>query len=345
MATINETLSERIQGTLDQRFNWNYWLLDNVTGSWLLIIWVAVLALLTVGATIILLARFPAAATVILVFWLAGVTLAASEGLHLRYNRVGRWLKNNLLSTISNTLLTLLLLLVLFFLIHGIWLYAAPTWLGGNATTSPALAAPEFQTPNGASWGVIWGARALLLVGSFPREELGRVWAALLYFVVLGGVTFLLNWVGIWGRVKEIRRFLGGLWLVSPLVVYVLLAGVAAPADGSQFIDVQALLLGEALILVAYGLLYWQRVIRFSPLSLTGWAAVWPVLLVVWRLLGDSKLFPPINPTTWGGLMLTLIIAASVILMSFPIGMALALGRRSQVRGIPWWPLAPPSGA
>ena len=36
MATITESLSERFRGTVDRRFNWHYWVQDNITGSWLL---------------------------------------------------------------------------------------------------------------------------------------------------------------------------------------------------------------------------------------------------------------------------------------------------------------------
>lgn len=38
----------------------------------------------------------------------------------------------------------------------------------------------------------------------------------------------------------------------------------------------------------------------------------------------------------WGGFLLTVIIAVIGIVASFPIGLLLALGRRSQVRGVPW---------
>jgi general L-amino acid transport system permease protein len=48
--------------------------------------------------------------------------------------------------------------------------------------------------------------------------------------------------------------------------------------------------------------------------------------------------FPRINPdVAWGGLMLTLIIAVFAIVVSFPMGLLLALGRRSQIPGIPAW--------
>ena len=42
-------------------------------------------------------------------------------------------------------------------------------------------------------------------------------------------------------------------------------------------------------------------------------------------------------PTTrWGGFLLTVVIAVVGIVISFPIGILLALGRRSQVRGVPY---------
>ena len=44
-----------------------------------------------------------------------------------------------------------------------------------------------------------------------------------------------------------------------------------------------------------------------------------------------SKVLPSIRTTSWGGLLVTFILAAGGILLSFPIGLALALGRRSSL--------------
>jgi general L-amino acid transport system permease protein len=333
MATITESLTERLQGTVDRRFNWHYWVQDNITGSWPLAIWVIILTLVTLGFTIRQMGASPAATTVTLAFWLIGILLTAAEGLHLRYTRVGRWLKTNLLSSVSNTLLSLFLLLVLFALVDGIW-----QWAVVNATFDPALTEPQYQSPDGASWGVIWGARELLMYGQFPREETGRVWATVAFFAVLGGISFVANKTGIWDRVKPVGRILTALWVLSPVVAYIFLAGVSAEGP---LLNPTALIAGEVLILATFALLWWQRVIRFTWLTLIGWALVWPVAFVAWRLIGQSELFPPINPALWGGLLLTLIIASLVILLSFPLGMALALGRRSEMRGIPWWLIWP----
>jgi general L-amino acid transport system permease protein len=51
---------------------------------------------------------------------------------------------------------------------------------------------------------------------------------------------------------------------------------------------------------------------------------------------GTESVIPELNPDqAWGGLLLSLIIAVFAIVASFPLGVLLALGRRSEIRGIP----------
>lgn len=334
MATYTESFSERFQESISRRFNWQYFLQDNITGSWLLTIWVIVLTIATVMITVRSLDSFPLATIITLIAWFIGILLTAFEGLHILHSSVGRWLKANLLNSVSNTLLTLFLVLVLVALFNSIW-----QWAVVNATFSPDLVAPEFRNPDGATWGVIIGAWDLLMVGRFPREEMYRVGIVVGFFAVMAVVSFAAQKTGIWDRIKVLRRALTALWVLSPIVVYILLAGVPAPED--QLISITTLILGEVLVLAIFGLLWWQRVIKFSWLTFIGWAVAWPIAYIAWRLIGASQIFPAINVGTWGGLMLTLIIASAVIILSFPLGLLLALGRRSEVRGIPWWLIWP----
>ncbi len=333
MTAITETFSERFQESVSRRFNWQYFLQDNLTGSWLLTIWVVVLALATLALTINQLGTFPLATTLILILWFIGILVAVAEGLHIRHSRAGRWLKANLLSSVSNVLLTLFLLLAVYAIVNGIW-----QWAVVNATFSPALTEPQFQSPDGATWGVIIGAWDLLIYGRFPREELYRVWIVVAFFVIMAGISFAANKSGLLARIRPLGRILTALWILSPVIVYILLAGV--PATGS-FINVNTLIIGEILVVGTFALLWWQRVIKFSWLSFIGWVLFWPVAYIAWRALGQTRIFPPINVSLWGGLMLTLIIASAVIILSFPMGMVLALGRRSTIRGIPWWLIWP----
>jgi general L-amino acid transport system permease protein len=56
-----------------------------------------------------------------------------------------------------------------------------------------------------------------------------------------------------------------------------------------------------------------------------------------WLLKGGLGLVS-LNPdNAWGGLLLTIILAVFGIVASFPLGLLLALGRRSTIRGIPGW--------
>ena len=48
-------------------------------------------------------------------------------------------------------------------------------------------------------------------------------------------------------------------------------------------------------------------------------------------LIGLPGVMEPVSPRVWGGLMLNLILSVSGIVLSFPIGVALALGRRSNL--------------
>ncbi|HMT21086.1 MAG TPA: ABC transporter permease subunit, partial [Promineifilum sp.] len=62
--------------------------------------------------------------------------------------------------------------------------------------------------------------------------------------------------------------------------------------------------------------------------------------------VGDSGPLVRLNPDiAWGGFLLTVITAAFGIIASFPLGVTLAMGRRSQIRGVParlvWLIIAP----
>ena len=327
MASITQSLNERYQETIGRRFNWEYWLQDNITGSWLQTAWVLILSLATLVLTIRQMGALPTSTTIILVVWLIGIVLVALEGLHVYHSRIGRWLKSNLLSSVSNALLTLFLLLVIVAVGNSVW-----QWAVVNATFDPALTEPQYRNPDGATWGVIPGAWDLLMYGQFPRDQLSRVWVVVGFFVILAIISFVANKTGLWERNTLVRKILTALWVLSPVLVYIFLAGVP-PGD----INPVTLIVGELLVLGLYALFWWQRVIKFSWPSFIAWVVAWPVFYLAWRAIGASGAFPPINVSLWGGLLLTLIIASAVIILSFPMGMVLALGRRSVIPGIPAW--------
>jgi general L-amino acid transport system permease protein len=64
---------------------------------------------------------------------------------------------------------------------------------------------------------------------------------------------------------------------------------------------------------------------------ITGWLLSFPVTLLLLRGLGGNSALPPVGTNLWGGLLLTFVLAIVGIVASFPLGVLLALGRRSSL--------------
>ena len=75
---------------------------------------------------------------------------------------------------------------------------------------------------------------------------------------------------------------------------------------------------------------------RYTPLGKARWIAILGVVVFVATLVLLSGIegvpgFQPVSVIYWGGLMLNLLLAVAGIVISLPIGIALALGRRSRL--------------
>jgi general L-amino acid transport system permease protein len=72
---------------------------------------------------------------------------------------------------------------------------------------------------------------------------------------------------------------------------------------------------------------------KFRRVLVWAWLASIVVNLLLLRGLGPIDI---VSTTRWGGFLLTVVISVLGIVLSFPIGVMLALGRRSAVRGVPY---------
>ncbi len=314
------------RGTFSKSFNWNYFLQDNVTGSTALTIWVSLLGLVTLFVTVSQLVSAPKRAGIIVGIWAVALLLSIIGELWTLHTPVSRWLSENVLNSVSNTLLTLLIALIVGQVISQLW-----NWGFATATFDPALTAPDVRA-EGASWGVIWDARKLLLTGLLEREHTWRV----LLTAGMVGLLWLLTIVS--GRMKTSAPSFGKavnfLWLLSPVAAYIFLAGMEYTAP---FLNITTLITGTIVVVALMALLWFFRVIQLNPLIIAAWVLAWPIAYLIWRLIAQTGLFPPIDVDNWGGLLLTMIFAIFVNVLSFPIGIFLALGRRADMHGIPGW--------
>jgi len=330
MATVTQTISQPRHAWW-RSFDFNGFVRENITRTWYLTAWLLALAVVTLVLSINQFRAAPFSTTVVLIAWLAGLVSVAVGELRHQHTAASRWLKSGLFSSITNSLITLILVLVILAAARGAWNYAVT-----NASFDPAVGAPETRTQSGATWGVIPGNSALLMVGQTPRSQLWRVWLSLGLIAVLAAAS-IFAYGPLRNRMPGLRRVLTALWLLTPLILYLVLRGAQTLGPFFTAERLQKLVIGELIVLAVYGLLYWQRVIAFRWRSFLTWALAWPLLYLAYAAVAQTALLPPVNPDTWGGLLLTIIVAIFAIVVSFPLGVLLALGRRSAVQGIPAW--------
>ena len=332
MATLSGSAEGRL-ASFSKRFNWDFFLQDNLTGSTMLTVWVVFLALATTGVTVMGFGRAPGLSTIAMVLWAIGVVAVIANEVFNLHNASARWLKENIYSSVSNTLVTLLVLIVIAIILRGLY-----QWGIAEATFGTDQTAPDVRS-TGAAWGVLWGARKILLTGLLDPVHNGRVLAAALMVVVLWALSFISTRPSLREPLTPLRKFTNLLWVLSPFASFLLLAGLEQ-TDGYQ-ISVGTLIGGVAVAVALMALLWAFRVIQLSPISIAVWVLAWPIAYAAWQFIAFQGWFEPISSEDWGGLMLTVIFAIFVNLLSLPLGIALALGRRTIVQGIPWWIIWP----
>ena len=202
------------------------------------------------------------------------------------------WMRKNLFSTWYNVALTLLAAWLLY-----LFLRPAVEW----ATTE-------------ARWGVIEANLTLFMIGQYPRDQIGRVWLTIFILAALIGLS--------WGVWKNAAR---GFALIA------LGAGIAFILIALFFgWDVwDEWLIAVAGLLVFYGIgLYLPRGAFIAAIA---WFLYFP--LVFFLIAGTPYIatLPPVQSTLWGGLLLTLLLTIVGNLGALPLGILLALGRRSKL--------------
>ncbi len=206
-----------------------------------------------------------------------------------------KWIRDNLFSSWGNTLLTIVLLPITVFI-----LFSSIRWM--------------FV---GADWRVVTQFPLLYTVGQYPRDEIWRVGIGLSLIIFMLGAS--------WGK-------WGGL-LRSISIAFSIVFGVFAllPVQHPELDLGMRLYLGANVLLILVG--YWIGRIQYLKGGhiVIGWS-ITPILAILF-LSGfeNSSTLPAVGTTLWGGLLVTFLLAAGGIVLSFPIGIALALGRRSSL--------------
>ena len=206
------------------------------------------------------------------------------------------WMRKNLFSTWYNTVLTAIGLYVVIRVLIGL-----VSWLL-NANWAPVTTSP-----------------ILYVVGQYPQEELWRIGLSLWIVSLLFG----LSWA-VWGNL--IRN------VAITMAVGLLIIGIIVPFDLANVTRTMLRLFifsNIAFLLIGYGI--GQTRVGKVKWVLLGWLLSLPIIIILLRGLAPVEKLPVVETTLWGGLLVNLLLAAIGITASFPLGVMLALGRRSSL--------------
>ena len=176
-----------------------------------------------------------------------------------------------------------------------------------------------------AQWTVIQANSALLAVGRYPPEQQWRLWLLVALLAALAGLSWGLLRGRAWPRNDRIAAA-----LLLALALLVPLGLQLAPALQLRWWLITAVLLAGRHGAGLWGAAVPLRWRRLLPL-------LWPLLYLLGMVLINGGLeLMPVPPSEWGGLLLTLLEASFAILLCFPLGILLALGRRSGLPLLRW---------
>jgi general L-amino acid transport system permease protein len=206
-----------------------------------------------------------------------------------------KWVRDNLFDGLFNSILTVILFPVVLFLIYQILIWVL----------------------TGANWTAVSQFPLLYAVGQYPRDQLWRVG------IILSGLFFML---GIsWGKWGGLLRFIalaaGGFLLVLAVL----------PVQHPALTMSMRIYLGSNIIISLFGYLIAKKVPIKNYLIVIFWFVIPVVGIVLLAGFENSVRLPAVQTTLWGGLLVTFLLAAGGIVLSFPLGVALAFGRRSSL--------------
>jgi general L-amino acid transport system permease protein len=247
------------------------------------------------------------------------------------------WVRRNLFSSPLNSVLTLVALFLVWIVIPPMLRFAFfdAAWSGVSRLdcADPAQGGNRPEGWFGACWPYVGAYFKQFIYGRYPAVEHWRVNAVYAMFA-LGLVPLLIP------RAPFKAANIAFLFGIFPIATFILLTGGNIRLDG--ILPTGALLapsfakfaLDFALVAIGACALGW---IFARGSESPAWPAVRNILLVFAALFGVIAVcavdfgLQPVETAVWGGLLVTLVIAVTGIVASLPLGILLALGRRSQM--------------
>ena len=205
------------------------------------------------------------------------------------------WIRQNLFSSWFNTILTLVAGAFLLFVLYSLINFTFVS----------------------ADWAVVRRFMKAYMAGRFPIEEVWRIWVCYYAVAMLAGLSL--------GSSRWRPRV-----NTRTVLVTAISAGAASAIVLYTVRTALVLSLTAGIVIVVAAGTVAGRALgnRLRKPLIAAWFLLFPVMLVVVRA------FDGVAPRFWGGLFFNLIAATVGIVASFPIGLLLALGRKSSLPGV-----------
>ncbi len=263
---------------------------------------------------------------------------------------VAKWIWDNLLSSMTNystpgsavisALMTVMTVVVIWVAYEAItfvanFAFINAVWVGENrtacATEQQGGVLPDGTL--GACWAYVDAYASTFIYGRYPEALRWRVdLSGLLFF---GGLIPMLM-----PKLPFKRENIFYMVVVAPIAILILLTG--GHFDQGSFLITGTFGIEGKLafwidfviltVVIAGGFAAWALATDGDPASSVYVVfGIMAVIAVVMLVLGFDFGLQHVDTEQWGGLLVTLVIAITGIAASLPIGIALALGRRSKM--------------
>ena len=178
-------------------------------------------------------------------------------------------------------------------------------------------------SPEGACWAFVRAKLPQWIYGFYPIDQRWRV--NLAFLLGAGGLVPML--IPAMPRKRENALYL---IFIYPIATLILLTGGHFRFAGTTWLSVLAglaIFAGIVLALFSAGLLA-----RRAALKIVGGVAA--IVIAVMLVPSIDFGLTPVETSQWGGLLVTLVVAITGIVTSLPLGILLALGRRSEMPAV-----------
>lgn len=226
------------------------------------------------------------------------------------------WLRDNLFSSVGNTILTLIGLALLYWVTKGLLTFAVfeATWVGKDGA--------DCAKNDGACWPFVFAKFGQFMYGTYPEATRWR--PKLVYLLAIAALLPMM-FVGLQQKLQVWG------WMTA-FAVAMIVAKYAFEITGSAFTGFTEMVDPVWLVLVCAATavtVFVEERTGKTPFAIF-FFLIYPVIAVV-LLVGGVLGLEMVPTNAWGGMLVTLVVATTGIVAAFPLGIALALGRRSKM--------------